>query len=101
MKVYISGKITGLNLKDVKQKFGHISHWILMQGHIPINPIEISPFDENKKWKDYMLTDIEALFDCDAIYMLDNWGQSKGARIEYGIAKELGLKIFFHGDKLQ
>ena len=41
---------------------------------------------------------IEVLFCCDAIYMLKDWGMSRGARIEYAIAKELNLKIFFEDE---
>lgn len=34
-----------------------------------------------------------------AIYMMRSWRQSKGARMEYALAKELGLKIFREGEK--
>lgn len=36
---------------------------------------------------------IENLMNCDAIYLLYDWRMSKGAVLEYAIAKELGLKI--------
>ena len=45
-----------------------------------------------------MRDDISALMKCDAIYMLNDWGQSRGARIEYVIAKELGLEIIYEGE---
>jgi len=40
-----------------------------------------------------MRVDIKALVSCDSIFMLDNWLDSKGAIIEYKIAKMLGLEI--------
>ena len=40
-----------------------------------------------------MIDDLRLLFDCEAIYLIDNWQMSKGARIEYYIAKELGMSI--------
>ncbi|KAA4746913.1 DUF4406 domain-containing protein, partial [Bacteroides fragilis] len=52
-----------------------------------------NPPMENKSWKDYMIDDLKLLFDCEAIYLIDNWQSSKGARIECYIAKELGMRI--------
>ena len=71
-KIYVSGKITGLPMEHVKKKFGITCVYLREIGFEPINPLEISPFAENKIWEDYMIDDIKELFKCDAIYMLDN-----------------------------
>jgi hypothetical protein len=98
MKIYLSGKISGLPFDNVFEKFE--AHALLLEkkGYNPINPLNVSPFKPEKEWSDYMIDDIAELFKCEAIYMLDDWGQSIGARIEYGIARELGLKIMFAGE---
>lgn len=93
MKIYISGKITGIPINEAIKEFKNAENVIKKQGHTPLNPFKISPFSEEKKWTDYMIDDIKALFECDAIYMLRNYKESKGARIEYAIAQEIGLKI--------
>ena len=98
MKIYISGKISGLPIKNVIEKFKWHAGFLEMKGYEPVNPIDVSPFDETKDWSDYMVDDIAALLKCEAIYMLKDWGQSRGARIEYQIAKELGLQILFEGE---
>jgi hypothetical protein len=93
-KIYISGKITGLEPKQAFKKFEKAEEFLKNYlGYNVINPIKQCPQQEN--WSDYMLKDIELLFDCDAIYMLSNWQDSKGARIEHAIAKELGLRILY------
>jgi len=94
LKVYISGKISGLPLHETKKKFLKAKEEVIFDGNIPVNPFEIIT-DDNLSWKDYMIADIRELFNCDAIYMLKDWRYSKGARIEKSIAKELGLKIFY------
>jgi hypothetical protein len=38
---------------------------------------------------------IAALVTCDEIFMLKNWETSKGAKIEFYIADEMGMKIIF------
>jgi hypothetical protein len=100
MKIYLSGKITGLEIKAVTEKFKCHQTFLELKGFKVVNPFEL-----NKKmkgsmptWKDYMINDIFYLLDCDAIYLLKDWGQSLGSRIEYAIAKEMGKKIFFEGE---
>lgn len=98
MRVYISGKITGLPMESVTEKFKWHSCFLEAKGYKPVNPIEVSPFKEEKTWHDYMADDIAELLKCDAIYMLKDWGQSKGARLEYLIARDLGLVVLFEGE---
>jgi Domain of unknown function (DUF4406) len=94
-KAYISGKITGYDIEVAKFKFHSSAIDVEQLGYIPVNPFDLSETHPSKTWKDYMLDDIKGLFDCDAIFMQSDWGQSKGARIEYAIARELGLEILF------
>ena len=94
--IYISGKISGLNILDAKIKFRNAEKELIDMGYFHIiNPINLHSTSDLKTWEQYMIVDIEALFKCDAIYMLKDWGDSKGARVEVAIAKELGLKIIY------
>ncbi len=95
MKVYISGKITGEHLAWVESNFANAEKDLKILGHIPINPLKVMPYKPEITWKEYMKADILALTQCDAIYMLKGWHKSKGANVEYYIAKELGLEIWF------
>ncbi|WP_448826943.1 DUF4406 domain-containing protein [Capnocytophaga bilenii] len=42
-----------------------------------------------------MVKDIVDLLQCKAIYMLQGWQESKGARIEHYIATEIGMPIMY------
>lgn len=95
MKIYISGKITGLHLEEARKLFEGAELIISANGFIPVNPMKINSHKDGKTWEEYMVDDIRVLLGCEGIYMLSNWGQSAGARIEYQIAKELGMKILF------
>ena len=94
-KCYISGKITGIPLNDARELFKKASYFVSEFGFIPVNPMVDSVFCESKTWGDYMLEDIKILIYCDAVFMLKNWKESRGARIEYFIAKKIGLDVFF------
>ncbi len=44
--------------------------------------------------------DLEILSRCDAIYMLSNWKDSKGAKLELECAKDFGLEIFYEESEI-
>lgn len=96
MKVYISGKISGLTTEEalnnfeLAEKYLSENQWSLEL----VNPMKLE-HNHDKTWVEFMKEDIGALLTCDAIYLLKNWGDSKGARIERAIALELGIKIIY------
>ena len=64
------------------------------------NVIVITPFDvnENEDKDSYarkMGNDIEALLECDAIYMCEGWQNSKGCMAEFEVARVYGKEIMF------
>lgn len=97
MKIYISGKITGLPLKETRERFADAQALLDGIGFEAVNPMKKS-LPANATWEQHMVKDIELLFKCDAIYMMDNWIYSRGALIEYDIAKRLGLDIWFESN---
>ena len=89
--IYIAGKITGVeDLAKIvfKQKELELEDI----GYNVINPMELK-HDHDKTHASYMRVCIKALCECDEIYMLSNWTDSKGAIIEHTIAMYLGLKV--------
>jgi len=96
-KIYISGKITGLELCDAERLFNEAESKCIELGFVPVNPIKLN-HAHDKTWLSYMKEDIIAMMECDAIFMLSNYKTSKGAMIELELAKELGFSIYFDGD---
>ena len=92
MKVYISGKISGLDIELAKKSFQEAENKMLELGHEVINPLKL-PDNHDKSWESYMRVCITYLTLCDAIYMLDGWENSKGANLEYYLAYELKIKV--------
>lgn len=89
-KIYISGKITGID--NYAELFENAENLLKSKGFEVINPVKLNHLHD-KTWQSYMKEDIKALMDCDAIYMLKNWHQSKGAIIEKKLASEVGIQI--------
>ena len=95
MRIYISGKISGLDIKVAEGLFEQMENLLQQKGFIPVNPMKLVPYDPALTWEDYMVEDIRAIFACQAIVMLDNWHLSRGAKIEHAIAQQIGLEIYY------
>lgn len=92
-KIYISGQITGIE-KEAPLLFAEAELQLIERGFEVINPMTV-PHKHDLSWLNYMKVDIMALMDCSAIYMLDNWTNSKGAEIERKLAIDLGYKVIY------
>ena len=91
-KIYISGKIT--NNQNYKAEFEAAELALKIAGFQPVNPAE-EHLPDGATWADYMRQDIKLLCDCDAIYMLNGWRESAGAKIEHKLARDLGMEIIY------
>lgn len=94
MKVYISGKITGLPIAEAKAKFKSAKEDLSTRFDYVISPIDL-PDDHDKSWAAYMIECLKALKECDGIYMLPCWKDSPGAKIERDFAVRMGIPIFY------
>ena len=89
-KIYISGPMSGIKNFNY-ESFAEAESRLRHLGEV-VNPAKIEP--SVKTWEGYMRADIKALVDCDAVYVLPGWENSKGARIEIAIAVGLGMDIY-------
>lgn len=90
--LYLSGPMTGL--PDLNMPAFHAAAARLRAaGYTVVNPAEINS-DPAADWHACMRADIKALCDCDAIALMPQWGQSKGAHLELHIAHRLGLEVY-------
>ncbi len=92
-KVYISGQITGLEKTAYMALFGKVEKILEHEGYEAVSPVRFTEFEnpESMEWQDFMRRDIKLLCNCDCIFLLPNWMESKGARLEATIAEALGI----------
>jgi nucleoside 2-deoxyribosyltransferase len=106
MRVYISGRITGLPFQDVQTTFRATAFDLQRKGHEAINPLDIAvekcadigacrAEDSGHVWSCWMKADIREMMHCDAVLALGNWQDSRGARIEVGLADSLEIPVYY------
>lgn len=90
-KVFISGQISGLPYLVAYGNFSNAERMLQQMGYATVNPMKIC----KKHWSRVrcMIKCLWAIFFCDKVYQLEDWKDSKGARIEYRWAKLLGKRI--------
>lgn len=96
-QIYISGMITGLPYDEAYKSFEDAETEIrtgTKKIFDIVNPMKL-PHLHDKTWESYMKEDLKELLSCDAIYMLKDWYKSKGATIEWEIAKQLGMEVIY------
>lgn len=98
MKIYVSGQITGLDYQEAFRLFESAEGYIKMLGHEPVNPMRGEKPDLT--WAEYIAEDVLLIDKCDAIYMMANWEQSKGARVEHHLCEVLEKPIFYSLDAI-
>ena len=94
-KVYLSGKINGLGEDEYRANFAQAAMDALAffpdEQVTIVNPATLPAI--HNTWADYLIRDLMLLKDCDAIVMLPNWMQSKGAMTEHAFAVGMGIEI--------
>jgi hypothetical protein len=124
-RIYISGAVSDINYAEAQARFSAAQSMLEARGgYVVVNPLELQKWTikgigkgifndvlhiEHKDsgcrravqlgefWYECMDVCLHELLRCDAIYMLNNWRQSRGARIELAVAVELGLEILMQG----
>lgn len=89
-RVYIAGKITGEPIHTATMKFGEAQMKLQEKGYNVVNPLAVVN-DWRTPWKQAMKLCIPALMECDAIYLLPDWQESRGATMEAMIAKTMEM----------
>lgn len=105
MRVYISGPIAGQPNRN-RAVFAEAAKWLRVIGRVvPLNPHDVTAEhpglpcfgrptgrpDDPHRYGCYLLADLAAMRDCDAIIFLPGWETSSGARVEAEFAKAIGL----------
>ena len=91
--IYISGKISGME-DEARKLFSVAKDKLKTEGYEPVSPFDLR-HQHDGEWSSFMRVDIKALMECDGVYFLPNWKESKGALIEHDLADKMGMKMIY------
>ena len=92
LRIFISGPMEGK--ENYLNDFLQATQTIRSAGHIPVNPAALPAVYPDADREEYLKFDLALLAECDAVYFLPGWKESRGANREYGYALGLGKMIF-------
>ena len=105
--IYISGKYTDKNYTEISKnilKARELAVKVWDKGHVALCPhlntyhFEI---DCEASYEQYIEGDLLLVKKCDGMLMLDNWKESKGAKIEKNYAEILGIPVYYKVEDIQ
>jgi hypothetical protein len=118
MIIYLAGPMSNNEHASYENynfdEFDRVRDELKILGHHPISPADIDrlfegwdkypPADFDPTREDvarFMRRDQNAIEGADAIYMMEGWEHSKGARDEFAHAEFLGKKIMYEIERIQ
>ncbi len=90
-KIYIIGKISGIET-EAEQMFSAVEKELKKAKYKVVNPMKLK-HNHDKTWESYMKVCIPAMLKCDAVALINNFTQSRGAMIEFNLAVQMNMEI--------
>jgi hypothetical protein len=101
LHIYCAGPMTGYENSN-HEAFDREAAVLRSRGHTVVTPVEIS---RDNGWhnkcvspEEFARADIDIVFKVDALYMLNGWEKSVGARAEHALAVWLGKSIYYESN---
>ena len=97
-KVYISLPISGRPIEEAKANAERVKEMLEELGYEAVSPFDVVPevpkgMTPSQAYAYCMGRDIEALMQCDGIYLCNGYQQSKGCQLELEAARLYGIEI--------
>jgi hypothetical protein len=87
--IYIAGRVTGLPPNEAYTKFRAKQLELEEMGFYVLNPMEHVP--DGETWGNAMRICVVLLAAAGSVWLLDNWKDSPGAKLEHALALKLGI----------
>jgi hypothetical protein len=102
--VYIAGPYTAPTDEGIRENIEsawEVGYSVASLEAMPVVPhMNTAHMDDLHDQEWWLAATMELLMRCDAIYMMDNWRESRGATAERARAEQLGIPVFESFDTL-
>lgn len=90
MRIYVIGPVSGHDDLNVPA-FEHARKALRESGFVPLVPHDFVP--DGADWQAAMRRSLETLVKADGVAYLEGWQKSHGARLEWKVARALGIEV--------
>ena len=98
MRIYISGPMTGVD--NYVAHFSTAEQFLTSLGHTVMNPASVDAcMPEDVSYDEFLNLDLYLMAMCDAVYLLNGWNKSNGAKVEAADAIHKKMIIFTEAEK--
>ena len=97
MRIYVAGKMSELPDGEARMKFAEAAMRLRERGHLVMDPA-VQYGNPGFEHEDYMHVCYAMIDRCEAVYMLSDWRDSKGARLELQYAADWGKAILYEDE---
>lgn len=89
--------MSGLSEEEFNRHFRKAEFDLWCKGYTIVNPCAFTAmFDRvGVGYAEALMFDLSVVSHCDAVYMLSNWEESKGAAVEKAFAEALGKEVLY------
>lgn len=94
-RIYISGKITGLDHDEAFAAFENAEKFVEALGYDAVNPMKLVAQRPGNEWIDRMVEHSRILNQCDGIFMMSNWQDSDVAKLQMAFCIVRKKKIMY------
>ena len=95
MKCYNAGRISGLSYLKAYNTFDVYDKKRAEMGMTPVNPMK-EGLRPSRPWWMHMIYDLWLMAGCSYIHFQPGWENSRGARIEFAVARFLRKEIVYY-----
>lgn len=95
IKVYLAGKVSGLEYSETFEKFEYWQSMLEYLGYEVVNPMKLVP--EVTDWETAMYMCLIELKKCDKIFLIPDFLKSPGALVELNKAYEWKIPVLSKG----
>jgi len=100
-KIYIAGKITGLDEAEAYELFLAAENLLTHLGHTPLNPMKLVDQTPGREYMEQLLDALRIVTsEAEGVYFMSNWHDSWGAIKELEFAKHESIPVYFEGSEL-
>lgn len=93
MRLYLAGPVTGIPDHN-RPAFEHAQERLEAAGFEIVTPVTIEDeIGHGHSWETYMRAALQRMLAAEGVALLPGWIESRGARIEQRLARDLGMPV--------